>query len=75
MELSENVLVNGDFSVPPVGNNVWLDIPKSVPGWTCTAECQIMDCENYGIWALKNYNVAFANCTGPLIDVASRLST
>jgi hypothetical protein len=71
-DLGEDVMINGDFSKPEISPPApWKGFLGEIPGWTCSFKCELINCELYGAYSLKNFKKAFANCTGLVIDSAS----
>jgi hypothetical protein len=65
---SQNLLVNGDFSMTNLSGHSYQYFPGKIVGWNCTTFCEVDDCvllNNYWI-SMGSYN---ANCTGKILDL------
>ena len=68
-DLKENMIVNGNFSEPKVDNyKMFTGAPESIPGWYCTDQCEINNCDDL-ISSFTKGSKFFPNCTGQILEI------
>lgn len=70
-DLGNNLLINGNFASPSAPLNATLIVfgnPAIIPGWVCTSQCQLDNCEGSIFTKTINHDV-YPNCVGQTTDI------
>lgn len=68
--LGPNLLVNHDFSTPVQSTTSFRQFGKSILGWNCSVNCEIINCYKY-TFTVQMWRQFTGDCPAQAIDTSS----